>query len=80
MQPLFPFAISGIPKYPGKHRSHKFPPTPGLHEQWPEIPSQVDFRLPVFKNNDIRCKADVCAICLKRATTTCGHWRFSTLL
>ena len=55
VQPLFPFAIRGIPKYPGKHLSHKFPPTPGLHEQWPELRSQVEFTLPVFKN-ERRCK------------------------
>jgi hypothetical protein len=60
VQPLYPFAISGIPKYPGKHLSHKFPPTPGRHEQWPEVRSQVRSTLPVFKNNDIRCKAVVC--------------------
>ena len=50
VQPLFPMAIRGIPKYPGKHLSHKFPPTPGRHEQWPEIRSQVVFTLPVFRN------------------------------
>ena len=54
MQPLFPMAIRGIPKYPGKHLSHKFPPTPGLHEQWPEIRSQVVFTLPVFKNEKVQ--------------------------
>ena len=54
VQPLFPMAIRGIPKYPGKHLSHKFPPTPGLHEQWPEIRSQVVFTLPVFENEKVQ--------------------------
>ena len=54
VQPLFPMAIRGIPKYPGKHLSHKFPPTPGRHEQWPEIRSQVVFTLPVFRNEKVQ--------------------------